>query len=108
MDTLTTEELKDLWLRQEDFVLVNVLDEPQFEATHIPESVNLPASLSDFSEHVLQLTGSKQRRVVVYGAGEGCQAALDACDDLQRDGFNVAVYSGGAAAWKASGEPLAV
>ncbi|WP_182869132.1 rhodanese-like domain-containing protein [Rhodopirellula sp. JC639] len=108
MKTVTTERLKTLKAEGKDFLLVNTLDANHFGQTQIPDSINIPLSQDNFTGKVLDAAGSKQKLVVVYCASADCDSSTKAAKELEEAGFNVADYEGGAAAWKASGEPLAV
>ncbi|WP_233902925.1 rhodanese-like domain-containing protein [Stieleria maiorica] len=100
--------MKTLKAENKDFLLVNTLDAKHFAQTRIPDSINIPLSQGGFTDKVLNTAGSKQKLVVVYCASDDCDSSTKAAKELDDAGFNVADYEGGAAAWKASGEPLAV
>ena len=48
MHTMSAQELKDALDREEDLVLINVLDQGPFEKEHIPNSQNFPVSDEQF------------------------------------------------------------
>jgi len=104
MDTLTTEELLLLLEDEPDTVLLNVLDEDQFSAAHIPHSYNVPLSREGFEEHVEGLVGSVETAVVVYSADDECDASATAAIRLEDAGFaRVYDYEGGLEEWLLTG-----
>jgi rhodanese-related sulfurtransferase len=109
VNTLTAETLKQMQDQNEDFVLVNTLDEEHFAATHIPGSVNVPLSGDNFIDRVEQEAGSKEKKVVVYCASEQCQSSTKAAQALEAAGFsNVFDFEAGAEGWQQAGQKLTV
>lgn len=109
MQTLTAEELKDLQDRNEDFLLINTLDEGSFPQTHIPHSLNIPQSNDDFVQRVEEEAGDKSAKIVVYCASEHCKSSTEAAKKLESAGFsNVYDFEEGAEGWQAAGESLTV
>ena len=107
MRTLTAEELKQKKERGEDFVLINTLSEDDFEATHIPDAINIPQEHDDFVQRVEQRAGSKDKPIVVYCARTECQSSHHAAEKLEEAGFrNVFDFEGGAEEWKSAGLEL--
>ena len=101
MKTLTRDELKKMnEVEHEDFVLINVLPRETFQEKHIRTSINVPVENDDFTETVEQVTGGKQRKVVVYCANFDCPASKKAADKLEDAGFGkVFDYEGGTEDW---------
>lgn len=99
--TISTEALSALRKGREGFVLVDVHDRMQFAKDHIPGACNVPVTEPDFALAVAnKASGSKTRKVVVYGAGPTCDASTKAISVLVDSGFtNVLEYEGGLAAW---------
>ena len=101
MKTLTKKELKAMNEQtQEDFVLINVLSQEDFNKQHIRTSINLPYKADDFEEAVERVAGSKERKIVVYCASFDCNASLKAAEKLDDAGFtSVFDYEGGTKDW---------
>lgn len=99
--TITTEKLQSLRKGAEGFLLVDVHDKASFARDHIPGARNVPLGTDGFAAAVAEKNaGSRSRRVVVYSAGNGCEACATAAKLLVDDDFtNVVQYEGGLAAW---------
>jgi len=109
MRTLTADQLRELKDRNEDFLLINTLDEKHFEKTKIPGSMNIPQSRDDFAQRVEQEAGGRDKMVVVYCANEACDSSPSAAKKLEAAGFtNVYDFESGAEGWKEAGQSLAV
>lgn len=103
MKTLSTEALERKIDGREKFALVNVLSRNDFESTQIPGAKNIPLETLNFATQVEQLTGDKDRTVVLYCASQECPASTNAATQLEAAGFtDVLVYKGGAKAWQES------
>ena len=108
MQTLTAEQLKGMQDQNEDFLLINTLDEGSFPQTHIPDSMNIPQSKDDFVQRVEEEAGEKSAKIVVYCASEQCKSSTEAAEKLEEAGFSyVYDFEGGAKGWQAAGESLA-
>jgi rhodanese-related sulfurtransferase len=102
VQTLTAQELKFMWDRGEDFLLVNTLAAADFPQTKIPGAANFPETDQEFVNLVLQRTGSKDKTIVLYGANSACTKAAAAAQKLLDAGFvDVWIYEGGADEWRA-------
>lgn len=109
MKKISAEQLKAMRDRNEDFLLVNTLDEEHFEMTRIPGAINLPQSHDDFVRRVEERAGGKDKQVVVYCANTECESSKQAAKKLDEAGFtNVYDFEDGAKGWKDAGEKLAV
>lgn len=107
MKTLTTAELKER-KEQGDATIINVLPREQYEAKHIPGSINIPIDTPDFAQQVEQATGSKHEPIVVYCANPTCPASDQAAEVLDKEGFqHVADFHAGTEGWQESGLPVA-
>ena len=60
---ITREELKEKMKRGDDFVLVDVLDEPYYRQSHLPGAINLPLGSVGEAEEVLS---DKNAEIIVY------------------------------------------
>jgi rhodanese-related sulfurtransferase len=108
MQTISTDKLMNMKNRDEDFVLINTLNEDQFDKTRIPGSVNIPQSRKDFVQRVEQQTGDKDATVVVYCANPECDSSSQAAHKLEKAGFsNVMDLEAGAEGWQQAGNGLA-
>ncbi|MEJ2079793.1 MAG: rhodanese-like domain-containing protein [Acidobacteriota bacterium] len=107
MRNLSTEELRDMRERNEDFLLINVLSEDSFDEGHIPGSINIPLERKDFLRQVRQRAGSKNKEIVVYCSDRDCTASPTAWKKLEADGFrNVYRYEGGMKGWREAKLPV--
>ncbi|MEX2498867.1 MAG: rhodanese-like domain-containing protein [Wenzhouxiangellaceae bacterium] len=101
MKKISRDQLKQMNEQEhEDFVLINVLPRETFNEKHIRTSINIPVANSDFVEQVEAVTGSKQRKVVVYCANFDCDASPKAAKALEDAGFEqIYDYEGGTQDW---------
>jgi rhodanese-related sulfurtransferase len=84
-----------------DVVLVDVRPQPDFEAVHVPGSLNVPLFA------VKTKLFLRDRSVVLIDAGHGARAVGEACCRLREAGFRSArVLSGGLNAWRRNGGRL--
>jgi rhodanese-related sulfurtransferase len=109
MNTLTVDSLKQMQDQNQDFLLINTLDEENFPSTRIPGSVNIPQASDEFVERVEREAGSKEKKIVVYCASEECQSSTKAAQKLETAGFsNVFDFEAGAKGWQEAGQKLTV
>jgi rhodanese-related sulfurtransferase len=102
VQSITSQEVKHLWDRGEDFLLVNTLPAEKFAETRIPGAVNIPESEEDFPGRVLQKAGSKEKAIVVYCASAKCDSSNKAMQKLLDAGFeDVWEFVEGAEGWRA-------
>ena len=107
MQTISAQELKQKLDRNEDFVLLNVLDEDSFQKEHIPQSGNIPLDEENFVEKVEQNAGSKDAEIILYCASVECPASEKAYEKLEEAGFsNLYEYEGGMKTWKEENLPV--
>lgn len=107
METINAEQLKQMRERNEDFVLVNTLDEAHFEKTKIPGAVNIPQSEREFVQRVQTQAGSKNKKIVTYCASTECKSSEQGAEKLEAAGFtNVYDFQAGARGWTEAGEKL--
>lgn len=87
-----------------DAVVLNVLSEEQYEESHIPGSLNVPADAPDFNDRVLRLVPDKSTPVTTYCASTTCQASTKAARKLEALGFtDVSDYKAGIQGWTEQG-----
>jgi rhodanese-related sulfurtransferase len=102
VQTITAQQLKFMWDRGEDFLLVNTLAAADFPKTKIPGAASFPEADPEFVNLVLQRTGSKEKTIVLYGANSACTKPVAAAQKLLDAGFlDVWIYEGGAEEWQA-------
>jgi len=105
----------DLAAERGDAALIDVREPAEFEAGHIPGSVNIPRGVLEFQvvghpalACLTDASLSRRERPIVLVCRTGGRAAL-AADNLQRMGFSdVRSIAGGVAAWGEAGLPLVV
>jgi len=108
MTRLTAEQLQSMQDQNENFLLINTLDEKHFSSTEIPGSINIPQSQDDFVQKVESKATGKDQKIVVYCASEQCNSSLEAAKKLEEAGFtNVYDFEAGAEGWKEAGQALA-
>lgn len=101
MKPISRDELKTMNdTEHEDFVLINVLPREAFNKGHIRTSINIPVEEKSFVELVEAVSGSKERKIVVYCASFDCDASPRAAKILEDAGFTqVYDYEGGTKDW---------
>lgn len=76
----------------------------------IPGAVNWPAArfTQDFSRHESELNAARKegRVVVIYCTDSDCPDARALAEKISSRGFDVSVFEGGFADWKAAGLPV--
>jgi rhodanese-related sulfurtransferase len=100
---LTIEDVKAKLDRGETFVLIDVREESEFAADHLPHSVHLGKGIieRDIEARVPDTTAE----IVLY-CGGGFRSAL-AAENLQKMGYtNVWSMDGGIRDWRQRGYPL--
>jgi rhodanese-related sulfurtransferase len=108
MKKISTDELKDMRDRGDDFALVNVLPAEKFAQTRIPGAMNIPFGDADFAARVEDETGGKEGTIVVYCTNMECPKSTRAAEALEAAGFtSVFDYKGGAEAWEEAVEGAA-
>jgi len=102
--TISKEELKQKFDNSDDFTLIEVLEAPSYEKSHIKGAVNIPlAHLAKETSERFQ----KEDELIVYCADFDCSASPKAADKLESIGFsNVWDFSGGKKEWKEAGYPM--
>ncbi len=104
MKSIQAEELKKFIAGEPRGAVINVLDPEQYEARHIPGSVNIPLNSPHFEERVNSQIHSKDKPVVVYCASSECDASEKAAERLEQAGFtDVRDYAPGMKGWEESG-----
>ncbi len=100
---VTVEDVKGKFDRNEEFLLVDVREDNEWEKDHLPRAVHLGKGIieRDIEQRVPDLNAP----IVVY-CGGGFRSAL-AADSLGRMGYtNVLSMDGGIRGWREKGYPL--
>ena len=101
MQMISRDDLKKKLDRGDDFKLVMILGEWQFNAMHIPGSIQV-----DSEEKGAELLVPTDD-IVVYCSNLACQASAYAYNRLVAKGYtNVRRYAGGILDWEEAGLPL--
>jgi rhodanese-related sulfurtransferase len=98
---ISAQDLKHMWDRGEDFLLVNTLPAEKFSGTKVLGAVNIPESNDDFAARVLEKAGARDRAIVLYCANRDCDSSTKAAQKLLDAGFeDVQVFEEGAEGWQ--------
>ena len=104
MRAINVNELKDR-LQRDDITVVDVRDEADYEAGHIPGAEGVPV---DSLQERLQQVADKERDVAVYSHGPTCPLCDEAASKLESMGFaNVHRFADGLKGWSDAGFDLA-
>ena len=92
---ITAAELKEKVLRKDEFILLDVREQHEFDARHIPDAAHIPlAQLAGRLGHL-----NRDAHVVVYCRSGGRSSR--AADILRKAGFHrVSNLEGGILAWE--------
>jgi len=103
MKTIETENLKKK-LDNNEVTLIEVLEEEEYNKSHIKGAINIPLKKISFEA---RKKFDKNDNLVVYCSDEDCTASPTAAKKLKDSGFkNVWDYEGGKKAWKEAGLPM--
>jgi len=103
-DTIDRDELEEKLASDNDIVLIEVLDEEQYEESHIEGAINIP--LSQIGREIKGKIDT-DREIVVYCADFECQASPKAAEKLDKLGYeNVYDYAGGKKDWREAGNTM--
>ncbi len=101
---ITRDALRGMIDRNEDLILVDVLNHESYEEEHIPGSINIP--LEDIANKAQELL-DKDKEIVVYCGSLKCKASTQAEKKLMSLGYKkVYDYAGGLQDWKDANFPL--
>jgi rhodanese-related sulfurtransferase len=108
---ISPEQLKAKQDAKEDFLLVDVRESAEFEHGHIggahlvPRGIIEAAADTSYPKHYPQLSGARDKQVIVYCATSGRSAMAAAV--LQMMGYkNVLNLAGGFTRWEAEAMPV--
>ena len=102
---ISKEGLFEMMENKENFKLVEVLAEVDYETVHIPFAINIPVNkLAELAPAILP---DKNQCVVVYCSDFLCTASTGAARFLQSMGYKYILdYKGGKQDWNNAGLPL--
>lgn len=107
MKLITRPELKDKIDKARDVKLLFVLGKWQYQAMHIPGSLNVPNSLSLYKSDEALAGLDQDDDIVVYCSSPSCYASVSAYYLLVQRGFkNLRRYAGGLLDWESAGYPV--
>jgi rhodanese-related sulfurtransferase len=99
----TVNDVRDRISTGEQFVLIDVREESEFAAGHLPRSTSLGKGIIE--RDIESLVPNPSSEVVLY-CGGGFRSAL-AADNLQKMGYsNIVSMDGGFREWKEAGLPI--
>lgn len=100
---INAEELKNKLDKKENFILVDVREQNEWDAGHIPGALFVPLSQFD-QEYEKHLSDPDAEVVVQCRSGK---RSMDACMRLQGEGFsNLKNMTGGILEWIEQGHPI--
>lgn len=100
-NTIHTNELRRLRSMKSELLLVDVLPKDAFDKDHIEGAINAPLDGADFLATVEKAAGRKDKKIVVYCSGVGCDASGKAATKLKAAGYSdVTTYEGGVSGWR--------
>jgi lipoyl-dependent peroxiredoxin len=108
METVSTKTLREMRSEHPNLLVVNVLEEKDYDEMHLPKSVCIPVDDVDFVERVRDaVDGDLDIPIVVYCSDESCPKSEFAAERLEAAGFEkVLDFEGGVKAWKNNDLPL--
>jgi rhodanese-related sulfurtransferase len=100
----TNSETVKQWLdRGEDFTLIDVREESEWRAGHLPKAIHLSKGMIEVK--IEKIVPDFDRKMILY-CGGGFRSAL-AADNLKKMGYkNVISMDGGFRAWQSAGFPI--
>lgn len=102
---IKAKELKAKFDAGEKLLLINPLSDIEFNAKHIPGSVNIPLQNILITE---QLPKDKDQLIITYCLGPKCIVSMDAARLLAKRGYtNIMVFTDGIPGWLKEGYAMA-
>jgi len=102
MNHINCEDLKRKFDSEENFVLVNALEEAKFRAMHIPTSINI------CKDDDIQKCLSFDDTIIIYCTDAACNKSVILYQQLDAFGYEkIFRFAGGLRAWEAAGYELA-
>jgi rhodanese-related sulfurtransferase len=101
---INTAELKEKIDKEEEFILIDVRDTPEYEEEHIVGAVHL--LISEMNENKVDSMFNKNDLIITYSEDINCPAKRIAAEKLIEYGFkNVIAYDESWKAWKGANYP---
>jgi rhodanese-related sulfurtransferase len=101
VQTISAQDLKHMWDRGEDFLLVNTLPAERFAETKVLAAVSVPEGDDDFAGRVLEKAGARDRTIVLYCTNRDCDSSYKAAQKLLDGSFeDVWVFEEGVEGWR--------
>ncbi len=105
---ITAEELYEKIGRKANLIVIDTLPKELFEKRHLPGAQNACVFQVVFPSEVEAIVPDRDREVVVYGSSRASHDSVTAAEKLVRLGYSkVFALTGGLAAWREAGYPLA-
>jgi polyisoprenoid-binding protein YceI/rhodanese-related sulfurtransferase len=105
---ITVEELHDKIAQKSDLIIIDTLPKELFEKRRLPGAQNACVFQVGFLSEVEAIAPDRDREVVLYGSSSVSHDSVTAAEKLVRVGYSkVFALSGGLAAWREAGYPLA-
>ena len=100
----TLEKLLEMQINKESFVVVETLDQEEYDKGHIPGAINIPsAKIARLAKEQID----KDQTIIVYCANYACEASSIAAKKLLDTGYEkVLDFKGGKKAWTDAGLDL--
>lgn len=98
MDVITRKELIER-MENAEIILIDVRQEDEFVAGHIPGALNI--STSELHERIKELSGAKE--IIAYCRGPYCLLSHDAVAELKQQGLKARRLEEGFPEWRADG-----
>lgn len=103
INELTVEDVRNKQEQGEDFVLIDVREESEWQRDHLPGAIHLGKGILE--RDIEKTVPSLDAEIILY-CGGGYRSAL-AAENLQRMGYsNVISMDGGIRGWREKGYPL--
>lgn len=103
VETITKEELKKKIERNENFILLDVRDTPDYEKEHITGALHLLISDMDKKADTIL---EKDEQIITYSEDYKCPASTFAAEKLKKMGYrDVLDYKGSYKEWYEAGYP---
>lgn len=105
---ITAEELYDKIGRKTGLIIIDTLPKELFKKRHLPGAQNACVFQVVFPSEVEAIVPDRDREIVLYGSSRASHDSVTAAGKLARLGYSkVSVLTGGLAAWREAGYPLA-
>ncbi len=101
LSTLTMEEVLEE-VRKQRIILLDLRNEDEFMAGHLPGAKHMPAA--ELARHIAELPADKP--ILAYCRGPYCVASMNGVLALKEQGLQARRLSFGVPEWKAAGLPL--